>query len=158
MAVYDFKSVGEQVDSRKFTNVNDLRPISIKTPVEFGTTRSGLLEMHFDNASQIKDNFRNLIQTNFGERVGLYSFGANLRELVGELSSKEDFDAEAMLRIKNAASRWMPFLELETFESSFVDPSQTADGLAQIVMTVTYNVTKLSILKDKIQVTVIALG
>lgn len=158
MTVYDFKSVGEKAESRKYTEVLDPKPIGIKTPLEFGTSRSGLLEMHFTNAAQIKDNFRNLIQTNFGERVGLYSFGANLIELVGELSSKEDFDSEAMLRIKNATTRWMPFVELETFESSFIDPSQTEDGLAQIVMTITYSVVKLSIIKDQIQVTVIAMG
>jgi phage baseplate assembly protein W len=158
MAVYDFKSVGSKVDDRKYTKVIDPKPIGIKTPLDFGTTRSGLLEMHFTNAGQIKDNFRNLVQTNFGERVGLYSFGANLIELVGELTSKEDFDSEAMLRIKNSAIRWMPFVELETFESTFVDPSETADGLAHIVMTVTYSVVKLSIIKDKIQITVIAMG
>jgi phage baseplate assembly protein W len=158
MAVYDFKSVGDKVDSRKYTEVLDPSPIGIKTPLEFGTSRSGLLEMHFTNAGQIKDNFRNLVQTNFGERVGLYSFGANLIELVGELASKEDFDSEAMLRIKNAATRWMPFVELETFESTFVDPADTASGLAHIVMTITYSVVKLSIIKDQIQVTVIAMG
>ena len=114
--------------------------------------------MHFTNAGQIKDNFRNLVQTNFGERVGLYTFGANLIELVGELASKEDFDSEAMLRIKNAATKWMPFVELETFESKFIEPSKTPDGLAHIVMTITYNVVKLSIIKDQIQVTIIAMG
>ena len=158
MTTYDFKSVGDKVDARKYTEALDPKPIGIKTPIDFGTTRSGLLEMNFTNADQIKDNFRNLIQTNFGERVGLYSFGANLIELVGELSSKEDFDGEAMLRIKNTATRWMPFVELDTFVSNFVDPSQTASGLAHIVMTITYNVVKLSIIKDQIQVTVIAMG
>ena len=119
MAVYDFNSVGTQVDDRKYTEVLDPKPIGIKTPLEFGTRRSGLLEMNFENDKQIKDNLRNLIQTNYGERVGIYAFGANLMELVGELSSKEDFDTEAMLRIKNATTRWMPFVELETFESNF---------------------------------------
>ena len=158
MAVYDFNSVGTQVDDRKYTEVLDPKPIGIKTPLEFGSRRSGLLEMNFENDKQIKDNLRNLIQTNYGERVGIYSFGANLMELVGELTSKEDFDTEAMLRIKNATTRWMPFVELETFESNFVDPSTTADGLAHIVMTITYSVVKLSIIKDQIQVTVIAMG
>ena len=158
MAIYDFKSVGSKSDDRKYTQVLDTAPIGIKTPLEFGTERSGLLEMHFTNPGQIKDNLRNLIQTNFGERVGLYTFGANLNELVGELSSKEDFDGEAMLRIKNATTRWMPFVELETFETNFVDPAQTADGLAHIVMTITYSVVRLSIIKDKIQVTIVTMG
>ena len=63
-----------------------------------------------------------------------------------------------MLRIKNAINRWMPFVDLETFESSFIDPAKTGDGLARIVMTVSYSVTKLSIAKDQIQVAVTAMG
>ena len=158
MATYNFKSVGDLAESRKYTKKVDSIPIGIKTPLAFGTTRSGLFEMHFNNRDQIRDNIRNLVQTNWGERVGLYTFGANLIELVGELASKEDFDTEAMLRIKNAINRWMPFVDLETFESSFIDPAKTGDGLARIVMTVSYSVTKLSIAKDQIQVAVTAMG
>ena len=158
MPVYDFKSVGDLTTSRKFTETLDSPPIGIKTPLAFGMLRSGLFEMHFDNRSQIQDNLKNLIQTNWGERVGLYTFGANLNELVGELTAQEDFDAEAMLRIKSTITRWMPFVELNTFESTFTDPAETSDGLAAIVMTVTYSVTKLSITSDQIQVTVITMG
>ena len=158
MAVYDFKSVGDLSTSRKYTEQLDTQPIGIKTPLAFGTTRSGLFEMHFNNRDQVRDNVRNLIQTNWGERVGLYTFGANLIELTGELTSKEDFDGEAMLRIKNAISTWMPFIELNTFESEFIDPNRTADGLARIVMVVTYSVAKLSIINDQVQVTVVAMG
>lgn len=158
MPVYDFKSVGDLTTSRKFTQEIDAKPIGIKTPIALGTLREGLFEMHFDMRSQVQDNLRNLIQTNWGERVGLYTFGANLNELVGELTAQEDFDSEAMLRIKSTITRWMPFVELDTFESTFTDPSTTADGLATIVMTITYSVTKLSITNDQIQVTVITLG
>ena len=158
MPVYDFKSVGDLAVDRKFTQKLDSSPIGIKTPLSFGTRRSGLFEMHFDNRSQVKDNLRNLLQTNWGERIGLYAFGANLNELVGELSSQEDFDSEAMLRIKSTITRWMPFVELDTFESTFNDPSSTPDGLANIVMTITYSVSKLNITNDQIQVTVITMG
>ena len=82
---------------------------AVRTGGEFvwnaGALLEGLFEMHFDNRSQVKDNLRNLLQTNWGERIGLYAFGANLNELVGELSSQEDFDSEAMLRIKSTITR-----------------------------------------------------
>ena len=158
MAKYDFKSVGDLATARKFTEPIDSIPIGIKTPVTFGTRRSGLFEMHFDNRNQIRDNVRNLVQTNWGERVGLYAFGANLIALTGELTSKEDFDGEAMLRIRSTLQSWMPFVEPVTFESSYVDPATTSDGLAKIIITLTYSVSKLSIINDQIQVTIIAMG
>jgi hypothetical protein len=73
--------------------------------------------MHFDFAEQMDDNLRNLIQTNFGDRLGLYNFGANLRPLLTEYTNKEDFDSEAMIRINTAISKWMPFVTPLGFDS-----------------------------------------
>lgn len=73
--------------------------------------------MHFQLVEQIEDNFRNLVLTNHGERLMLYDFGANLRPLLTEWSNKEDFDSEAMIRINTASSKYMPFVNLNGYES-----------------------------------------
>ena len=157
MAKYSFKSAGTLVTDRRYTQSIDPKPIGIKTPLEFGMEREGIFAMHFDNASQIKDNLRNLLMTNYGERVGIYAFGADLRSLVGELASQEEFESEAMLRISQAVSNWMPMIELDTFESKFI-PSNGDEGLTTIAITVVYSVPPLRIVKDEVQALITVLG
>ena len=88
--VYSFKSVGltnvETADQKTITGRNP--PIGIKTPVQFADS-DGLFAMHTDVLKNIKDNFKNLLLTNHGERLGLYDFGANLRPLVFDLGKSD---------------------------------------------------------------------
>lgn len=86
-------------------------PIGIKTPLRYGNT--SLFEMHTELFDQIRDNLRNLVLTNWGERLGQYDFGANLRELAAERLAREDYDQEVAFRIKRAVDKWMPYVSLE---------------------------------------------
>ena len=116
--------------------------------------------MHFIHSDQIKDNFRNLILTNWGERLGQYSFGCNLRPLTFELSAKDDFESEAMLRIQDQVSKFMPYVELESFESDFQAEfgGVRPDGMTIVKLKVIYNVPKLRIIKDAIEVSIYVAG
>lgn len=146
-----FKSVGDLAEDRKFApKVNEI-PIGIKTPLSMGQSSDGILSMHYKVSDQIQDNFRNLLLTNWGERLAFYDFGANLRNLTFELSS-EDFDMEAMRRIKRATSKWMPFIELLSFEKEILGRYQDT-SLAQIRMKVEYAVPKLGITNKAIELT-----
>ena len=113
--VYSFKSVGElEVDLNQNTKqVRQKNPIGIATPVQLGS--NSLLKMNTDRLNVIKDNFRNMLLTNHGDRLGFYDFGANLEELTFELGS-ESGDAEATRRIAKSAGKYMPFISLDTFE------------------------------------------
>lgn len=102
-------------------------------------------------ADQIHDNFRNLLQTNFGEHLGIYDFGTNLRPLVTEFVSQDDFDTQAIDRIKVAVARWMSFIDLDSF-SSTVD--RTANKNTAIInITITYNIPTLNVTGKVLQVT-----
>lgn len=108
-----FKSVGKSTVTVR-SEAEEQRPvipIGIKTPLRFGNT--SLFEMHTDLFDQIRDNLRNLVMTNWGERLGLYDFGANLNELAAERLAREDYDQEAAFRIKRAVDKWMPYVALE---------------------------------------------
>ncbi len=109
-----FASVGKTTRSlqSEAIAVRQVTPIGIKTPLRRGS--STIFEMHTDLFEQIRDNLRNLVMTNWGERLGLYHYGANLRELTAERLSREDHDQEVAFRIKSAVERWMSFLSLET--------------------------------------------
>lgn len=160
MASISFKSVGVKQTSPSLFQKKSPRPIGIKTPLSIGVGDSGIFEMHYNFPEQIKDNLRNLLLTNHGDRLGRFDFGANLKELAFELTSKEDFDQYAMLNIKESVGKYMPFVELSEFESDFVDITSvdTADGLTTVSIKVTYSVPKLKIINDAIGVKLLVGG
>jgi hypothetical protein len=140
--VYSFKSVGElDVDNRKNTETNKQKlPISIATPVQLGNNNS-LLKMHTDQLKAVADNFRNMIMTNHGGRLGFYDFGANLEELTFELGS-EDGDAEATRRIARTTAKYMPYINLDTFEP-FVEKFDN-QHTGKVGIRVTYTIPSIS--------------
>jgi len=72
---------------------------------------------HDNMVDQLEDNLRNLLLSNWGDRLALYDFGADLQPLVTEYSNKDDFDTEAMARVNAAITKWMPFISPIGFES-----------------------------------------
>lgn len=155
VAVIDFKSVGEKASSLKFQPKQNEAPIGIKTPLRPGTRNDGVFSMHFDIADQIQDNFRNLLLTNHGERLGRYDFGANLRELSLE-HGQDSFDGEAVVRIKTAINKYMPFLVPVTFESN---PLPSKSGIIERVnIKITYDVPRLGVVGKEIMVSIFVRG
>jgi phage baseplate assembly protein W len=114
---YSFKNVGiTQQDATNTANlIPNERPIGIATPLQLGEGNDGLFLMHKKLLNQISDNLRNLINTDHGERVGLYDFGANLGPLTFNLGT-DDIDSQAISRISAAVSKYMPYVDLQTFE------------------------------------------
>ena len=139
---YSFKSVGEL--STTIKSIEDSLipvqnpPIGIKTPILKGT--DNLFDMHRNFGDQIADDLRNLIQTNYGERLGLYDFGANLKPLVFEFGDPA-FDEEAIRRIKREVSKYMKFVQLETFES-FIEHYDNKE-VAKSGIRITYKIPRL---------------
>ena len=145
-----FKSVGELSTDRKFTTSPVQNPIGIKTPLTLGEDADGIFSMHFKLEDQIQDNFRNLLLTNNGERLGLFDFGANLRALTLELAP-DDFEAEAMNRIKRATSKYMPFIDLQSF--AYTIDRNDNQNTAKIKLRVSYNVPSAGIVNKGMELT-----
>lgn len=151
MATISFKSVGKTPEKKtaEVTKKTPL-PIGIKTPLQL-SGKDGLLVMHYELDKQLSDNLKNLILTNWGERLGQYYFGANLRPLTVEFSSQEDFDNEAVVRIRDAVTRWMPFIDLVDFLSEVDRINNKSTGVINI--TITYNIPAININGKKLLVT-----
>ena len=149
MAEFNFKSVGIKNDQQPTTG--STLPIGIKTPLQLGKSGEGIFAMHTSLADQMADNLRNLITTNHGERLGLYDFGANLRSLTLDFTSLEDFDSEAIIRIRNAVTKYMPFVNLKTFESTIDRFNNQVVG--KINIKITYNIPQLSVTDRQVAVT-----
>lgn len=155
MATISFKSVGTTRDQQT-TNAlaSSPTPVGIVTPLQLGQAES-IFTMTYALADQVNDNLRNLLLTNWGERLALYDFGANLRPLMSEFTTQDDFDAQAVNRISAAVTKWMPYITLEDFLSQ-VNRNDNKNT-AVIDVTVTYSVPALNVSKRALQVTLYAL-
>lgn len=153
----DFKSVGIRTDQVQSARVQAVEspPIGISTPLRLTNDGGGFLNMHFDLGNQIADNLRNLVMTNHGERVGIYDFGANLRPLTLELGLPT-WEEEAMIRIKTTVSKYMPFVNLQTFEVVIGD--QTTFGLGRVAIRMSYTVSGFSDRERAIEIIMLIAG
>lgn len=147
----NFKSVGvtgqKIVESIQYPSVV---PIGIKTPLRLGK-KYGIFDMYTNIADTLHDNLRNLILTNWGERLGLYYFGANLRPLTTEYANQESFDSEAVIRIKTAATNWMPFVNLIDYTSE-IEREQSKPSTAVIKVMITYSIPTINLPDRKLRV------
>lgn len=152
MTLQSFKNVGirEFQTQNVLTTPASTLPIGIKTPLKFGNNDEGLLSMHTNIQDVVHDNLKNLLLTNHGERLAQYFLGANLRPLVTEFTTKDNFDQEAMVRINTAVSRWMPFIQLIGFDSKpeFIDNRYAG----KIVILVVYSVAQLNLIEKSLEV------
>lgn len=152
MTLQSFKNVGirEFQTQNVLVTPQSLTPIGIKTPVALGDNGDGILAMYTNIQDVVHDNLRNLLLTNHGERLIHFDLGANLRPLVADFSSKEDFDGEAMIRINTAVAKWMPFITLVGFDSrpEFIDNRFTG----KIVVLLVYSVPQLGITERALEV------
>lgn len=163
MSSFKFKSSGIQLTPTETSQqVGELPTIAIgiKTPMRLGTQpNEGILSMNFELVSQIQDNFRNLVLTNWGERLSLYNYGANLGPLTTELSSdlslKDSFENEAIKRISDALRLWLPFVKPKTFTSSLDQINNK--NTAIINLTITYDIPALQVSDKVLNVTLYAI-
>jgi phage baseplate assembly protein W len=163
MATYSFKSSGLQNRRKVLDRIDQitLRPIGIKTPLEFSKkSQDSLFAMHYDIATQIHDNLRNLLLTNPGERLGRHDYGAGLREMTMEMLSSEDYEYSVMMRIKATVEKYMPFVDLDSFtvEDISGQPYALQTSMSKVTVIVTYNVPKISIVGRKLQLNLFVAG
>lgn len=153
MTIRSFKSAGNlatNIERQRIENGASILHFGIKTPLQLGSDI--FLETNRDVSSQIRDNLRNLIQTNWGERVGRFNYGANLQEIAAERMALEDFDNEAISRISNAVNRWMPYVSLEDFESN-VD-QEFLDKNTLVKIRITYSIPQINVINQALEVSI----
>ena len=161
---FNFKSSGMLVTDRKITEPVVIRkPIGIKTPVEFGHSEDSLFKMHFNAGDQLKDNLRNLILTNFGERLGRAQFGANLRDISFDLGAIDRYEGEVAQRIREAVNSYISVISISDisardvtnerdYQLNSLSAQARENGLALIVIRVTYDVPRAKLFNQALEV------
>ena len=107
-------------------------PIGIKTPIEPGyRDNEDLFKMHFEPFEQIKDNLKNLVLTQKGERLGFPDFGTDLLSIYSntELTDEEVSDV-VMSEIQAAVSKYMPSIFLQNFYSQKITQDESGQNKA----------------------------
>ena len=114
---YSFADVGESVEQFKATTrvFENTVPLNIATPIRLDNSKKQTFVMHYNFVKSTKDNLRNLLNTNFGERLMFPNYGANIQELAWEVGT-EDGDLRIMGRIKKAVQVYMPYIALDGYE------------------------------------------
>jgi len=150
-----FKSVGitqEDVVQQSQAVAATPIPIGIITPLQIGSNDEGLLAMSYDVGMQLKNNLRDLVMTNWGERLALYDFGANLTPLTTEYEKygKDGFDSIAMQRILKGVTKYMPYVELENFDSQRTYAQELGQG--NVVVIIDYSIPRANVGKTRLQI------
>jgi hypothetical protein len=137
------------------------RDIGFKTPLT-NYQRRQIFDMHTDPAAQLKDNLKNLILTNAGERLGLYDFGADLNALLFDLSSDRNVEAEFVDRINIAVQKYMPGIEIDEVTEVELDRNEkeiaNRAGMAKIRLRIRFSIPAARIANQAIEVTLQAGG
>lgn len=87
--------------------------IGVTLPVRLGQT--GMFEQSLTAIEQTRTNFKNLILTKKGERVGQPELGCDLWKILFDPINDEVFEA-ARVAVISAVDRWLPFIELVDFQ------------------------------------------
>ena len=163
MASFNFKSSGNKVGDREVNPkiTKKERDIGFKTPLT-NYQRRQIFDMHTDPAAQLKDNLKNLILTNAGERLGLYDFGADLNALLFDLSSDRNVEAEFVDRINIAVQKYMPGIEIDEVTEVELDRQEkeiaNRAGMAKIRLRIRFSIPAARIANQAIEVTLQAGG
>lgn len=148
---FKFKSSGkklQQVTQAQKDAAQNLPFVGVKMPLSLGT--ESFLAMNRTSRDQVADNLKNLLMTNHGERLGLYSYGCNLRELLAESNiSDDEFQRIAAERIFENVGKWMSFVQLIGF--SWANTTQSGPYLLKKLV-LSYSALDLGIQEDLIEV------
>lgn len=130
---YSFKSSGKTIDRAKseLQRVNlesELLPLGFSLPLDINSSGNGLFKMNTQLKDQLEDNFKTLVLTKPGERLGFPDYGVDLSDVLHGLG-QEDIDQLAMDRIRSAVEKYMPFIQLKGFSSEYENSSSNIKTL-----------------------------
>ena len=86
--------------------------IGVTLPIRMGQT--GMFEQSTSLLVQVRSNFKNLILTKKGERLGQPDLGCDLRTILFDPTTDDILD-RCRAAVADAVDRWLPYLELTDF-------------------------------------------
>jgi phage baseplate assembly protein W len=116
---FKFKSSGVQANDRKYDKTesakNTVVKIGFKTPL-MNSGIDDIFDMHTDPREQIKDNLKNLLLTNHGERLGHFNFGANLKSILYDFVEDDAYKNTVSDHIRRATEQFLPSVAIDDIQ------------------------------------------
>jgi phage baseplate assembly protein W len=167
MPAYKFKSSGKLFGKTSKKEIQDIieerkMPLGIAFPVELSHgDKSSLFKMNFDQLEQVKQNFKNLLLTSPGERLGRYNFGAGLRNITFEMIAHDkDFESKVMKLIQDATQTYMPYIKLKTLtsENFKIETQSSNKSMVKFLLQVNFDIPVLNVSNEKIMLILYVAG
>lgn len=100
-------------------------PIGFTLPFSKASGSLGYFEMTNDEMSALRENIKSLILTNWGERLGHYYLGCNLREFLFEQIEVNELREKIADRILSQINLWMPFVTIKNLNILLTSDDQS---------------------------------
>ena len=129
----------KDISRKPYTQDNDTKiKIGIDLPIRRGDERDGWFASTSTTIEAVKNNIRNLLQTNEGERLFQPTLGLNLRTLLFEHITNEN-----LLGVQDAIldkiEFWLPFVEVRNIEVLSSQDSKDI-GVNEIRVKIDFNI------------------
>ena len=142
---FKFKSVGEKPTDRRNDNTGRITPqnLGFKTPLR-SSGNSDIFDMHQDPREQLRDNLKNLILTNKGERLGMPEYGVSLKSISYDFSNKKEYVSIVNQQIIEQTRIYIPAIVIKNVSVDINDDTETIvsnrQGLALLKLNVLFDV------------------
>jgi phage baseplate assembly protein W len=124
---------------------------NIITPLQFPNTVGETFKTTTSIVDGVIDDFKNLLLTNYGERLGRPDYGANLNSLLSERLSQEDWSTRASNLIRKATETYMSFISIESIAINTL--AQRNDGFSRVQITIVYSILALGVQNRRLDLT-----
>jgi len=137
---YKFKNVGHDLNLIKklvkkeenLLNIDNKKPFGIMIPLEKDyQVNSSIFKMSYDIEKMIENNFKLLLLTRKGERLGFADFGINISEIYNSLNV-EDVDNIVLNEIIEVTKKYIPYIQIIEFTSETI-PADSVNQKTKVI-------------------------
>tara|TARA_R100000734_G_C3299973_1_gene90741 strand:- start:75 stop:566 length:492 start_codon:yes stop_codon:yes gene_type:complete len=112
--------------------------IGIDLPIRRGDNKDGFFASTSTTIEAVKNNIRNLLQTNEGERFFQPNLGMNLRQILFEQINEENL-MSIQDSILDKLELWLPFVEVRDIQIQTIEDNQVV-GSNEIKLIIIFNI------------------
>jgi phage baseplate assembly protein W len=147
-----FKGGSTPITSRVQTQVISTPiPYGVVTPLQLPNKTGETLRTTTDIVEGVVDNFKNMLLTNYGERIGKPDFGANLSSLLTERVSQEEWNSQAASLIRKTTQVYMPYITIMSVAAGIISAGN--DGFSRTLISVIFSIPAIGVQNKRVDIT-----
>lgn len=137
---YKFKNIGHDLNLIKkivkkeedILNIDEKIPLGIMIPLtKENTINSSIFKMSYDIDKMIQNNFKLLLLTRKGERLGFSDFGVNIADIYNSINV-DNVDEYVLNEIINVSKKYMPYIQITEFAAETL-PGDVLNQITKVI-------------------------